>query len=148
MAIMHTSTAWPRRRTARCTSATIDSVHKIDAKGQVTAIVRDVSRARLHAHSPGVESKVGPYLRGLGCRTANGTVFVAAAGCGAVLMITPKGVVTHVLRTYATVFADRRGGGHGEVYVLEYLHTDSDDRERVVAMRVAQDHVEWGRWKS
>jgi hypothetical protein len=102
------------------------SVHRIDAKGQVTAIVRDVVVPGCK-RIPGVESKVGPYLRGLDV-APNGTVFVAAAGCGAVLMITPKGVVTPVLRTTPPYSPTAVAVANGEVYVLEYLHTDSDDR--------------------
>ena len=102
------------------------SVHRIDAKGQVTTLVRDVVVPGC-TRIPGVESKVGPYLRGLDV-APNGTIFVAASGCGAVLMITPKGVVTPVLRATPPYSPTGVAVANGEVYVLEYLHTDSDDR--------------------
>ena len=102
------------------------SVHRIDAKGKVTTLVRDIAVPGC-ARIPGVESKVGPYLRGLDV-APNGTIFVAASGCGAVLMITPKGVVTPVLRATPPYSPTGVAVANGEVYVLEYLHTDSDDR--------------------
>ena len=76
---------------------------------------------------PGAEPQVGPYLRGLAV-APNGTVFVAAAGCAAVLMVSPKGDVTPVLRTTSPYAPTAVAVAKGEVYVLEYLHTASDDR--------------------
>ncbi|MUV14743.1 hypothetical protein [Noviluteimonas gilva] len=102
------------------------SVHKIDAKGKVTTLVRDVVVPGC-TRIPGVESKVGPYLRGLDV-APNGTVFIAAAGCGAVLMISPKWVITPVLRSAPPYSPTAVAVANGEVYVLEYLHTNSDDR--------------------
>ncbi|KGQ19349.1 hypothetical protein LF41_2999 [Lysobacter dokdonensis DS-58] len=102
------------------------SVHRIDAKGRVTTIARDVVVPGC-ARIPGVEPQVGPYLRGLDV-APNGTVFVAAAGCGAVLMISPKGVVTPVLRATPPYSPTAVAVAKGEVFVLEYLHTVGDDR--------------------
>jgi hypothetical protein len=102
------------------------SVRKIDAKGRVSTIVDNVQVPGC-IRIPGVEAQLGPYLRGLDV-APNGTIFVAAAGCGAVLTISPKGVVTPVLRTTAPYSPTAVTVANGEVYVLEYLHTDSDDR--------------------
>lgn len=102
------------------------SVHRIDAKGKVTTLVRDVAVEGC-ARIPGVEDYLGPYLRGLAV-APNGTVFVAAAGCGAVLMISPKGRVTTVLHSTPPYSPTAVAVAKGEIYVLEYLHDDSDDR--------------------
>jgi hypothetical protein len=102
------------------------AVHRIDAKGQVHAIVHDV-RVPDCTSIPGVEAQVGPYLRGLDV-APNGTVFVAAAGCGAVLMVSPKGAVTTVLRSRSPYSPTAVAVANGEIFVLEYLHTASDDR--------------------
>ena len=59
------------------------SVRKIDAKGRVSTIVDNVQVPGC-IRIPGVEAQLGPYLRGLDV-APNGTIFVAAAGCGAVL---------------------------------------------------------------
>jgi hypothetical protein len=102
------------------------AIHRIDAQGRVSTIVSGVEVPGC-IRIPGVEAQVGPYLRGLDV-APNGTVFVAATGCGAVLMVSPKGVVTPVLRTSSPYSPTAVAVAKGEVYVLEYLHTDSDDR--------------------
>ena len=43
-------------------------------------------------------------------------------------MVSPKGAVTPVLRTAPPYSPTAVAVANGEVYVLEYLHTDSDDR--------------------
>jgi hypothetical protein len=101
-------------------------VHRIDTRGHVSTIVDHVEVPDC-ATIPGVESQVGPYLRGLAV-APNGTVFVAAAGCGAVLMVSPKGIVKPVLRATPPYSPTAVAVSKGEVYVLEYLHTDSDER--------------------
>jgi hypothetical protein len=102
------------------------SVHRIDARGRVATIADNITVPGC-ARIPGIEAPTGPYLRGLAV-APNGTVFVAAAGCGAVLMVSPKGAVTPVLRTAPPYSPTAVAVANGEVYVLEYLHTDSDDR--------------------
>ena len=103
------------------------SVHRIDPKGRISTIARDIEVPGC-LKVPGVETQVGPYLRGLDV-APNGTVFVAAAGCGAVVMVSPKGVVKPVLRTSIPYSPTAVAVSKGEIYVLEYLHTDSDNRE-------------------
>ena len=102
------------------------SIHKFDTRGRMTTIARDIDVPAC-AQVPGVEAQVGPYLRGLAV-APNGTVFVAAAGCGAVLMVSPNGVVKPMLRTPPPYSPTAVAVSKGEIYVLEYLHTDSDDR--------------------
>ena len=106
------------------------AIQKIDAGGRVSTIASDIDVPGC-VRIPGTEPQVGPYLRGLAV-APNGTIFVAAAGCGAVLMVSPKGVVTPVLRTSPPYSPTAVAVAKGEVYVLEYLHTDSDDRSEWV----------------
>jgi hypothetical protein len=103
------------------------SIHRIDKGGRVSTFAKDVTVEDC-ARIPGSEAPSGPYLRGLDI-APNGTVFVAAAGCGAVVMISPKGVVTPVLRTSPPWSPTAVAIAKGEVHVLEYLHTASDNRE-------------------
>ena len=102
------------------------AVKKISARGIVTTIASGVTVKRC-ARIPGTEQATGPYLRGLDV-APNGTVFVAAAGCGAVLMIAADGKVRSVLRTASPWSPTAVAVSEGEIFVLEYLHTDSDDR--------------------
>lgn len=100
-----------------------NAVRKIDARGAVSAVAANVvvpSCARI----PGAEQ---PYLRGLSI-DPGGNVFVAASGCGAVLKITPRGVVTTVLRTTTPWSPTDVAVSPAGLYVLEYLHTASDNR--------------------
>jgi hypothetical protein len=55
-------------------------------------------------------------------------VYVAAAACGALLEISPRGVVKTLLRTSAPWSPTAVAVHDGSVYVLEYLHTASDNR--------------------
>ena len=102
------------------------SIHRIDAKGRVSTIADNIVVPEC-ARIPGTEAASGPYLRGLAI-APNGTIFVAAAGCGAVLMVTPKGEAKPVLRATPPYSPTAVAVANGEVYVLEYLHTASDDR--------------------
>ena len=106
------------------------SIGRIDARGHVSTIIDNVVVPGC-IDVPGHEASTGPYLRGLDV-APNGTVFVAAAGCGAVLMVSPKGDATPVLRTTTPYSPTAVAVSKGEVYVLEYLHTDSDDRSEWV----------------
>ena len=102
------------------------AVRKIDARGRVSTFVDNVTVPGC-VRVPGVEPQVGPYLRGLAV-APNGTVFVAAAGCAAVLMVSRTGEIKPVLRTTPPYSPTAVAVAKGEVYVLEYLHTASDDR--------------------
>lgn len=100
-----------------------NAVRKIDARGTVSTVAANVvvpSCARI----PGAEQ---PYLRGLSI-DPGGNVFVAASGCGAVLKITPRGVVSVVLRTTTPWSPTDVAVSPAGLYVLEYLHTASDNR--------------------
>ncbi len=102
------------------------AIRKIDQRGQVSPVVENVVVADCAA-VPGVEREAGPYLRGLAV-AADGTIFVAASGCGAVLRVDHKGHVTPVLRASPPWSPTAVAIGGRDVYVLEYLHTASDNR--------------------
>ncbi|HEX6100614.1 MAG TPA: hypothetical protein VF432_30135 [Thermoanaerobaculia bacterium] len=102
------------------------AVRIIDARGRVTTLANVPSVARCAA-IPGVMPEEGPYLRGLAV-AGDGTVYVAAAGCGALLKITPRGAVAPLLRTASPWSPTAVATAGGEVFVLEYSHTASDDR--------------------
>lgn len=102
------------------------AIRKIDARGQVTNIAVNISVPNCAA-VPGVEKAVGPYLRGLAL-AADGSIYVAASGCAAVLRVDGKGRVTPVLRTTPPWSPTAVAVSGRDVYVLEYLHTASDER--------------------
>lgn len=100
-----------------------NAVRKIDARGAVSNLAANVAVPNC-ARIPGAEQ---PYLRGLGV-DPQGNVFVAASGCGEVLKITPRGTVTTVLRTTTPWAPTDVAVSPAALYVLEYLHTASDNR--------------------
>ena len=102
------------------------AVQRIDMRGVVTTVAGGVSVAQC-SQIPGIESGAQPYLRDLGV-AEDGTLYVAASGCGAVVRITRRGDISTVLRTTApwsptAVAVTDRG-----IYVLEYLHTAAENR--------------------
>lgn len=102
------------------------TLRRINGRGIVSTVAADVA-VRDCVAIPGIGPEVRPYLRGLDV-APDGTVFVAAAGCGALLKITPTGHVTPILRTVSPYSPTAAAVSNGEVYVLEYLHTASDNR--------------------
>ena len=102
------------------------AVRKVDRDGRVTTVVEGVHLDRC-ASIPGVEPREGPMLRGLDVDAA-GTVYVAASGCGSLLAIAPGGKVTTLLQLDAPWSPTAVALGGRDVYVLEYLHTASDNR--------------------
>jgi hypothetical protein len=102
------------------------SIRKVDRRGQVTAVAANLVVTNC-APLPGIEPELGPYLRGLAVG-ADGSIYVAASGCGAVLKVDAKGHVSTVLRAVAPWSPTAVAVAGGDVYVLEYLHTASDNR--------------------
>ena len=103
-----------------------NAVGAIDARGRVTTLATVTTVPGCTA-IPGIESDLGPYLRGIAVG-ADGTVYVAASGCGALLKISRRGEVTPILRTSSPWSPTAVAVANGEVFVLEYLHTASDNR--------------------
>lgn len=99
------------------------AVRKVDAHGVVSTIVDNVSVANCASTAGGYPL---PYLRGLAV-AEDGAVYVAAAGCGALLKVV-RGRAMPVLRMRAPWSPTAVAIANGELYVLEYLHTPGDDR--------------------
>lgn len=102
------------------------AVKRIDPRGRVSTVAANITVPNCTV-IPGVGPDEGPYLRGLAI-AADGSIYVAAAGCGALLKIDPKGKSSVVLRTTAPWSPTAVAIANGEVYVLEYTNTASDDR--------------------
>lgn len=102
------------------------AVRKITPQGNLTTVAENVSLSGCDS-VPGVETNLEPYFRGLDVDT-QGTVYVAATGCRAVLRITADKKVTTVLRTSSPWSPTGVALFGSDLYVLEYSHTASDDR--------------------
>lgn len=101
-------------------------VRKVSDRGIVSTFATNVTVPNCVA-IPGIEPQVQPYLRGLDV-APDGSVTVAAAGCGAVVKITAAGRVTPILRTVSPHSPTAVALSNGEVYVQEYLHTVEENR--------------------
>jgi hypothetical protein len=115
------------------------TVRRISDRGVVSTVAAAVTVPRCAA-VPGIGPEMQPYLRGLDV-APDGAVIVAASGCGAVIRITGKGDVTPILRTASPYAPTAVAVSDGEVYVLEYLHTASDNRVEWVprVRKIARD---------
>lgn len=110
------------------------AIRRIGRNGRVSTIVENLAVAGCAA-IPEIEAEEnGPYLRGLDV-DAQGTVVVAAAGCGTVLKVTPEGKVSSLLQLQAPWSPTAVVRVGGDLYVLEYLHAAGEDR-RVWVPRV------------
>jgi hypothetical protein len=107
------------------------AVRKVDAQGRVSIVAANIAVANCTA-IPGIERANGPYLRGLAV-AGDGSVYVAASGCGALLKIDAAGRTRTILRTAAPWSPTAVAVAGGDVYVLEYLHTASDNRREWLA---------------
>ncbi|HVE72411.1 MAG TPA: hypothetical protein VNI54_13690 [Thermoanaerobaculia bacterium] len=101
------------------------AVRKVDAAGRITTVAERVAVPNCVS----IPGNTKPYLRGLAV-APDGSIYVAAAGCGALLKIDPRGRVAPLLRTASPWAATAVAVANGEVYVLEYSHTEGDDRSR------------------
>jgi sugar lactone lactonase YvrE len=116
------------------------TVHRVASDGRVATVaevgIPDCMR------TPGYRAEHPPALRGL-AEAEDGTVWVAATGCGALVKIAPDGVASIALRTEAPWSPTAVTTGPDGVYVLEYSHTasESDDRRLWVprVRRIAAD---------
>jgi len=106
------------------------AIRKIDPGGRVTTVVENVAVPKCGS-IPGLEGYTGPYLRGLAV-AGDGTIYVAAAACGALLRVDPAGRVSPVLWTSPPWSPTAVAVNGRDVYVLEYLHTASENRREWV----------------
>jgi DNA-binding beta-propeller fold protein YncE len=103
-----------------------NAIRKIDRQGRVTTIAEGVAPEGCAA-IPGNEAGSGPQLRGLDVDAA-GTIYVAASGCGSVLMVAPDGKITTVHQLQAPWSPTAVVKVGSDLYVLEYLHVATEDR--------------------
>ncbi|HEY6137875.1 MAG TPA: hypothetical protein VI670_08950 [Thermoanaerobaculia bacterium] len=102
------------------------AIRKIDARGRVSTIVANMAVPNC-AKIPSDEPQNGAYLRGLAVAD-DGTIYVAAAGCGALMRVDAAGRAGALLRTAPPWSPTAVAVNGRDVYVLEYLHTASDNR--------------------
>jgi hypothetical protein len=107
-----------------------DAVRRIDVGGRVATVADHVSTARC-ASVKGIERESLPLLRGLSV-DANGTIFVAATGCGSVLKVTSAGAVSTVFQGDGEWSPTGIALSGTDVYVVEFLGAGSDDRPSMV----------------
>ena len=102
-----------------------NAIGRISAQGRVSTIAANIAPANC-AQIPGTEAD-RPYLRGLDV-DARGNLYVAASGCGRLLKVTPQGKVSTVFQTQSPWSPTGVAVSGSDLYVLEYLHTASDNR--------------------
>jgi sugar lactone lactonase YvrE len=102
------------------------AVRRITPQGILTTVADHVTLSGCDS-VPGLESDRRPYFRGLDV-DAQGTVYVAATGCRAVVKITTDKKIATVLRTSDPWSPTGVAVFGTDVYVLEYLHTEGDNR--------------------
>lgn len=101
------------------------AIRKIDQRGRVSTVVADVVVPHCGA-IPGTEADF-PYLRGLAV-AGDGSIYVAASGCAALLKVDPSRHVSTFLRTAPPWSPTAAAVAGRDIFVLEYLHTASDIR--------------------
>jgi len=102
------------------------AIRKITPQGDLITIVSNLNLPGCGSMT-GVESEQGPYCRGLDV-DSEGTVYVAATGCGAVLKVTANKKISTVIRTESPWSPTGVALYGNDLYVLEYLHTTSENR--------------------
>ena len=102
------------------------AIRKVTPKGEVSTIARDITVADCR-RIEGAPEELGPMLRGLDI-ARDGTIYVTASACRALLKITPQGVVTPILRNEPPWHPTGVVMSGHIIYVLEYLHTTGGDR--------------------
>ena len=106
------------------------AVRRIDRHGAISTVASRIAVPDCE-RLPGLPSGMEPYLRGLAI-ASDGTVYVAASGCSALLRIGAGGEIATVLRATALWAPTAVALHRVDVYVLEYLHTASDPGDRRV----------------
>lgn len=104
------------------------AVRRIARDGTISLVAGDVKVPDCERPPAAREERLGPALRGLDV-TPDGTVYVAASGCGAVLKIAPDGSVSVVLRATDAWTPTGVAISGEDLYVLEYRYIASERRE-------------------
>jgi hypothetical protein len=100
-----------------------DAIRRISREGHVSTVVEHVTPTGCAAHNP--------LLRGLDV-DAGGNVYVADAGCGKVLKLTPAGGVTILPQVKSPWFPTGVALSGSDLYVLEFENPDTDDRRAML----------------
>ncbi len=108
--------------------AEMAAVRRIARDGTVSRVVGDVKVPGCVRPPAAREERLGPAMRGLDV-TPDGTVYVAASGCSAVLKIAPDGSVSVVLRASDAWTPTGVAISGDDLYVLEYRYIESERRE-------------------
>lgn len=105
-----------------------DAVRKVAAAGAVSLVAGKIAVSGCVRPPAATDERLGPALRGLDV-AADGTVYVAASACGALLKITPGGEVSVAARAEESWTPTGVAISGDDVYVLEYWFVKSDRRE-------------------
>jgi sugar lactone lactonase YvrE len=100
-----------------------DAIRRVGGDGRVSTVAEHVAPAGCGSRAP--------LLRGLDV-DAGGNVYVADAGCGKVLKVSPAGVVTILPQVQHPWFPTGVALSGGDLYVLEFENPDTDDRRAMV----------------
>jgi hypothetical protein len=103
-----------------------NAVRRISMRGRVSTVVSDIALFTCES-IPGNGANAGPFFRGLAI-DVHGSVVVAASGCGTVVKIAPGRKVTALLQLKAPWSPTAAALSGDDLYVLEYLHTASENR--------------------
>jgi hypothetical protein len=107
-----------------------DAIRRISRAGQVSTVVENVAVVGCTS-TPRTRTRRDPLLRGLDV-DVDGTVYVAATGCGSVLRVSPAGRVTTLPQVPNPWAATGVALFGGDVYVLEFQNAESDDRREML----------------
>jgi len=102
------------------------AIRRISPRGELTTVVNNLALSGCDS-VPEVGPELGTYFRGLDVDT-EGTVYVAATGCRAVLKITADKKVTTILKASSPWSPTAVALSGSDLYVLEYFHTPGDNR--------------------
>ena len=102
-----------------------NAIRRIGPQGELTTVIANVTISTCDSLPDA--GGPGPYLRGFDV-DPQGTLYVAATGCRAVLKITADKQVTTVLQASSPWSPTAVAVSGSDLYVLEYLHTPGDDR--------------------
>lgn len=102
-----------------------NAIRRISPQGELTTVIANVTPSTCDSLPDA--GGPGPYLRGFDV-DPQGTLYVAASGCRAVLKITTDKKVTTVLQASGPWSPTAVAVSGSDLYVLEYLHTPGDDR--------------------
>jgi hypothetical protein len=100
-----------------------DAIRRVTSEGTVSTVAERLAPAGCGRHTP--------LLRGLDVDAA-GNVYVADAGCGNVLKVSPAGIVTILPQVQRPWFPTGVALSGSDLYVLEFENPDTDDRRAML----------------